>query len=369
MTILFAAGDVGGARALLPVMQICADQGLPFVLLAHGHLVQEAPAPWPRVHFCCANNDTAVQDFLRNHDIDRLVFASSVHDTLPLSIARCAKQLGIQVMHVLDNWTGYRRRLEMDGLPALVPDVYTVMDACALQAALQDGVEASVLEVTGQPALASLADELRTFSTLSTDELLQRRKRLGFAQQKILLVFVSEPVAQDQGVSPTAPHYRGYTEKDVLQLFCRHLQPLADRIELALLPHPRENRQALSGLWRHCRGGLQGGVISGISSREAVWLADGVAGMASILLYEAWLLGKPVISLQPDLRQDTLRMLQQRQGVVFVETYTEAAKAIGRWGEALQPGRKPTPHGNLELHRAAPEKILAILVEGKRTTR
>jgi hypothetical protein len=369
MTVLFAAGDVGGARALLPIMQVCADQGVPFVLLAHGHLVQEAPAPWPRVYFRCDNNNKAMQDFLHSHDIDRLVFASSVHDTLPLSLARCAKQLGIQVVHVLDNWTGYRRRLEMDGLPALVPDVYTVMDACALQAAMRDGVEATVLEVTGQPALASLADAFRTFSTLSTDELWQRRQRLGWAQGKILLVFVSEPVAQDQGASPAAPHYRGYTEKDVLQLFCRHLQPLAERLEIALLPHPRQNRQALGGLWQHCRGALQGGVVTGLSGREAVCLADGVAGMASILLYEAWLLGKPVISLQPGLRQDALRMLQERQGVVFVDTYTEAEKAIGRWGEALQPGRRHTSHAHLDLHRAAAAKIMTILVEGKRTTR
>jgi hypothetical protein len=321
------------------------------------------------VHVCRANDDAALQNFLQTHDIDRLVFASSVHDTLPLSIARGAKKLGIQVMHVLDNWTGYRRRLEMDGLPALVPDVYTVMDTCALQAAIRDGIEASVLQVTGQPALASLADEFRTFSTLSTDELWQRRQSLGFAQEKILILFVSEPVAQDQGVSPAAPHYRGYTEKDVLQLFCRHLQPLADQVEMALLSHPRQNREALSGLWQHCRGALRGGVITGISGREAVWCADGVAGMASILLYEAWLLGKPVISLQPDLRQDALRMLQERQGVVFVDAYEGAGKAVRQWGEALQPGLKHTPQAHLDLHRAAAAKILTILMAGKRTTR
>jgi hypothetical protein len=366
MTVLFAAGDVGGARALLPVMQVCADKGLPFVLLAHGSLVQEAPASWPRVHCCIDNNNGARQDFLQGHDIDRLVFASSVHDTLPLSIARCARQLGIRVLHVLDNWTGYRRRLEMDGLPALVPDVYTVMDAYALQAAVQDGVDASILEVTGQPALACLGNEFRAVSPAA---LLQRRQRLGFVQQRLLLLFLSEPVAQDQGASLAAPHYRGYTETDVLQLFCGHLQPWAERVEIALLPHPRQDRAALCGLWRHCRGALQGGVITGIAGREAVWCADGVVGMASILLYEAWLLGKPVLSLQPDLRQDALRMLQKRQGVVFVDTYTGAEKAVGQWLAALRPGLKTTPHSHLDLHRAAPEKILTLLVEGKRAPR
>jgi hypothetical protein len=138
---------------------------------------------------------------------------------------------------------------------------------------------------------------------------------------------------------------------------------------MALLPHPRQNCQTLCGLWQHCRGALQGGVVTGLSSREAVWLADGVAGMASILLYEAWLLGKPVISLQPGLRQNALRMLQERQGVVFVDAYAGAGKAVRQWGEALQPGRKHTPHAHLDLHRAAAAKIMTLLVEGKRTTR
>jgi hypothetical protein len=366
MTVLFAAGDVGGARALLPVIQVCAGRGLPFVLLAHGHLVQEAPESWPRVYFYDDNNGGARQDFLQGHGIEQFVFASSVHDTLPLSMARCAKKLGIQVMHVLDNWTGYRRRLEMDGFPALVPDVYTVMDECALRAAIRDGIEASILEVTGQPALASLGDE---YMALSTEELLARRKSLGLDQKRLLLVFVSEPVAQDQGTSSAAPHYRGYTEQDVLRLYCRHLQPYAEQVEIALLPHPRQNRHALSGLWRQWRGSLQGGVLTGVSGREAVWLADGVAGMASILLYEAWLLGKSVISLQPGLRQEALRMLQQRQGVVFVDAYAEAEQAIAKWLEGLQPGCQSMPHSHLDLHRAAPEKIMTLLVDGKRITR
>jgi hypothetical protein len=347
-------------------MQLCADNDLPFVLLANGYLAQEAPESWSRVYVCGGHHDRAMQDLLQGHDIDRLVFASSVHDTLPLRLARGAKQRGIPVMHVLDNWTGYRRRLEMDGLPALEPDVYTVMDVEAWQAAVRDGIEAAVLEVTGQPALASLAAECRT---LSTDELWARRQRLGFAPNRLLLVFVSEPVAQDQGDSHAVPQYRGYTEKDVLTLCCRHLQPCAEQVELALLPHPRQNLHALSECWQHCRGDLQGGVITGMSGRAVVWLADGVAGMASILLYEAWLLGKPVLSLQPDLRHDALRMLQQRQGVVFVDTHAGADKAIGRWLEVLQPGLKHTPRDDLVLHRAAPAKIMTLLVEGKRTTR
>ena len=365
MTILFAAGDIGGARALLPVMQACTDKRLAFLLLAHGHLPQEAPEVWPRVPASCTKTHATMRDFFKAHDIDWLVFASSVHDSLPLKIARAAKTFGLQVMHVLDNWSGYRRRLEMDGYSALMPDVYTVMDTYAWQAASQDGVAPSILALTGQPALATLADQVRTWTT---DTLEKKRRQLGVGSQTILLVFVSEPVAQDQGVSPANPAYRGYTEADVLQLFCRALQPFAERVEIALLPHPRQRREDLAGLWHHCRGTLRGELLADLSSREVVWLADGVVGMASILLYEAWLLGKPVLSLQPGLRQDTLRMLQTRQGVVFVESYAGAEKAIGSWMTALEPKRPWMPRSDLALHRTAPETIRRLLTEGKRTT-
>jgi hypothetical protein len=366
MTILFASGDIGGARALLPVMHVCAKKRIPFVLLAHGHLTYEAPQSWPRVYVNGDCTDETIQALLQSHGIDRLAFTSSVHDTLPLSMARTAKQLGIPVMHVLDNWTAYRRRLEMDGLPTLMPDVYTVMDEAALQAAIRDGIAASVLEVTGQPALACLAEDYRA---LSTDEGRARRQRLGCTPERFLLVFVAEPVAQDQGASAEAPQYRGYTEQDVLDLYCRHIQPYAERVHIALLPHPRQNHDALSRLWRCYRRKLQGGICTGMPGREAVWLADGVAGMASLLLYEAWLLGKPVISLQPGLRQNALRMLQQRQGVVFVDTTETAEQAIGKWVEAIQPGRQPVPRSDLDAHQAAPDNIVTLLLEGKRTCR
>ena len=40
-------------------------------------------------------------------------------------------------------------------------------------------------------------------------------------------------------------------------------------------------------------------MINGKTGREIIFNCDLVVGMVSILLYEAWLIGKPMISLQP----------------------------------------------------------------------
>ena len=49
-TILVAAGDVGGSRAILPALHELEKRRRPFVLLDHGFIVSEAPRHWPRVN-------------------------------------------------------------------------------------------------------------------------------------------------------------------------------------------------------------------------------------------------------------------------------------------------------------------------------
>ncbi len=158
--VLFISGDVGGARALLPVIEECEGQEIPFTVVAHGHMVHEAPARCPMVTLPAEPSGEVIAGLLAELGVGVLVFGSSVHDTLPLPVARHAREQRIPIVHLLDNWTGYRRRLEHDGLPLLLPDVYTVIDEVAYDGAIADGIDPTVLKITGHPALASLIREL-----------------------------------------------------------------------------------------------------------------------------------------------------------------------------------------------------------------
>ena len=145
------------------------------------------------------------------------------------------------------------------------------------------------------------------------------------------MLFVSEPVEMDQGGKDSFPEYRGYTEKEVLPLFCQAAQPFADELFLLIAPHPREDGSALERLWREHRGCLEGRILAAGEGREAAFSSFGVAGMASVLLYESWLLGLPVLS-QPGVRRRDLGS-SCRDGV-------SARRARGTDGDCIV-GRRP----------------------------
>lgn len=348
--ILFVAGDVGGARALLPVIAECARRQVPFSLVDHGLLAREGSPSWPAIAAPTDLSPTKVATWLTEHKIALLAFTSSVHDTFPLTLARAAQGMGLPVLHLLDNWSNYRRRLEHDGLPLLLPDLYAVMDELAAAGAVDGGIPAERIAIVGQPGLAALAEEFVEFSPGVPEN------------DQLHLLFVSEPVDADQGSGPESPEFRGYTERTVLALLCQALQPYADQLLLSLLPHPRENRDVLAETWQAVRGGLAGEILVDGNGRQQVLAADGVIGMASILLYEAWLLGKPVLSLQPGLRIPALRALAGRAGLQLVEEQATLGAAVKGWLPLLRRGAS-SPRPDLLRHQGAAVRICDRLAD------
>lgn len=349
--VLFAAGDPGGANAVLSVAAELATRGVAVAVLDHGHLGRVAPPGLHRLPPPAGKDGAA--EWLAARAVGAICFGTSLTDTLPLTLARAARDAGLPVLCVLDNWMNYRARLGMDGQPDLVPDLYAVMDETARAAALAEGVPPTCLGVTGHPGLAALADEAGAADAAWRRE---TRRRLGLGLNgRPLLAFIGEPVAHDQGTGPETPGWRGYTERDVLPLLCRHVRQLAgDALDVAIVPHPRDDLAELDALWETARGTLGGGLVPpGLSGRQIVMAADRVVGMASILLYESWLLGKPTLSLQPGLVRDDLKSVAERPGVVFVGCAEDAAAGIGRWLELAPGPARP----DLHLHRQAPRML------------
>lgn len=356
-SILFASGDVGGARTLLPIAEVCYETAHPFVVLDHGAISRELPAGWNRISFNNEPRCETVNNLLRSYDIGVVVFASSLKDDLALRVARQAQKLEIPTVHVLDNWTNYRLRMEVDGQPTFSPNVYTVMDDIASMAAIEDGIEKAILAVVGQPALANLKSDFADCNEAS------RHKKilpLKFNPDKKLIVFVSEPVEHDQGGDASFPQYRGYTEQVVLKMLCESLQEKASGIEIGILPHPREDKERLAAIWHRYKGKLTGGVMDLKRGRDGVFLADAVMGMASILLYEAWLLGKPVASLQPGIQTHSLYMLSCRENVLFVDSYDYFHSMIRQWFSSIFAGKIFSPRPEIKLHEQAPLNVYNI---------
>jgi hypothetical protein len=337
MALLAAAGDPGGLRALLPALQAYAAAGGRVMVWKH----RDLPAALP---------GALLWEGGELPKVDRMVFATSVADAAPLALARRCRAAGIRVECVLDNWMNYRRRLEVDGGALFVPDVYYVMDEAARAGALREGLPVEVLVVSGHPALGELQPPV-------APQREKLRRELGAAANDWLVVFVSEPAEKDQGADASSPDYRGYTEKQALAALCDGLRAAGGAWAVGLLPHPREDVGGLDRTWRVNAASLRGRVLPAgvMPSRELIAAADGVAGMTSILLYEAWLMGRPTLSLQPGLIRDDLRIFRDRPGVVCIEARRDAGLFEG-WVEQVRAGGG-APRPEIALHRGAAERL------------
>ena len=164
----------------------------------------------------------------------------------------------------------------------------------------RQGFPRDCLIVTGQPAF----DELPALGRAATPQhRAATRERLGVAAEERLVVFASQPLAALYGTDESHPGYLGYTEQTVLALLGSCLDRIACRagrkVVLWVRPHPRENP---ADLQPNSSAFLRAVVSSEFDGRELALAADLVAGMTSVFLVEACLLGCAVISLQPGLR-------------------------------------------------------------------
>ena len=82
--------------------------------------------------------------------------------------------------------------------------------------------------------------------------------------------------------------------------------------------------------------------------------------MSSLLLYEAWLLGHPTLSLQPDLKIEELAQLDEREGLNLCRSVADIPAAVKRLINAKYSsgsGRR-----DLALHKDAPGAVLFCAV-------
>lgn len=345
-TLLFAAGDVGGARAILPVARLAHAQGHQVLALAHGVLHAEGDPDWTWMSHkeACATPS------------DNVFYATSVTDSLAFQCALAAQTRGCPVIHVLDNWSLYGERLrgfDATGTPQIVvPDCYAVMDELAYAGAIADNVPADRLKITGHPDLAKLDAERDSFS--------------GPTSEGLDILFVSEPALSDSGAA-AHPGSRGYDETTVTQAFIATLAQLdlPENVNLLVAPHPREDRLTVYSRWvdQMAHAGISDipfTLVPQDGVRAALHRATHVVGMTSILLYEAWLLERPTLSLQPNLQWDQMRVIGQRHGVsLCTDTDTsEIPTIMNRW----MAQRVPVGNGRNSrlLHNGAAAKLLDL---------
>ncbi len=248
---------------------------------------------------------------------------------------------GVPSIGFVDQWVNYWQRFTVRARFDTLPDRVAVVDAVARDALAALGCPAGRLVVAGSPAF----DRLSAIDAKAARAL---RAALAPADDQRLLLFVCEP--------PTPPldaagfrALHGFAEPDVLDLLGRLLPAVAARrglrLHVAVKPHPIQIAAAAPPrlpagddrvAWR----------IADDDAPTLAAAADLVVGMRSMLLMEAALLGRPVVSLQPGRTADS-DLTDGREGIAVA---TDAAAAAARLDDALArrgpPPTVPEPGGH-----------------------
>ena len=350
--IICVAGDPGGSRAVLPVAIALHNAGETLCIPGHGFLGRELPEEL--LEYLC---DKELAESKIAHS-KALVFGSSTDDVFPLSLARKAKALEIPVIHILDSWSTYKQRLCTDKLPMLVPDLYTAIDEFALDGAIAEGVPQSCLQVTGHPGMAMAYESI---TQLGISEKRKAAQKLGVPTNRLHIAFVNEPFRTIFGTEVTNENHPGFIEEDVLARFVEALRQFLKDVYVSVLPHPKQNPDEVSQLWEKVRGGVSGRVLHLDMGRDVLGTVSGVAGMASILLYEAWLLGLPVLSMQPNCRFPSMRRFEFLDEIHYTKHMENITQTTVSWLEQCQQQGVSTPRSDMFLHKNAPMTIASLV--------
>ena len=212
---------------------------------------------------------------------------AALGDSLDKKIIKYANKEGKKCVSVIEHWSWYRRRFELDG-ELLLPDFILLNDEIAYFDAIKDGLPENRLIIAGNPVLEALKYR-KLDNKVDVKETLQKHN----LPSKRIVVFISEELSS---VFNDTQDDLGYDEFKVLDMIIKTLTP-NDHLVIKL--HPEETLIKYAFLESN-----NVTIIKNLDIFELDALADVVIGMASMLLLELSMLRNDVISFRPDATKE-----------------------------------------------------------------
>jgi hypothetical protein len=296
--ILVIAGDPGGARALIPVIPRIKS---PIKLYAYNQAKEIFASEVPDLP-CLAlpldASDQQAYDIIKKEEAQFLLAGSSVNTlNWEKHFFRASKKHGLCSLAVLDFWTHYRERFEINpGQLDACPNHIAVMDEKARNDMLSANFDPNIIQITGQPALDEIFEQRQDSFNAEQDALTEK---LNIRRGKTIL-FISQPLREFYSQEGIIPPNKILDEQIIFQKIASACKSISKThnlpIHLLLRCHPREKPSSWSELLKDFPDTID---VTELDRFLCVKGCDLVSGIQSILLIEATLLGKTVISVQP----------------------------------------------------------------------
>ena len=196
---------------------------------------------------------------------------------------------------ILDQWQNYSIRfsgIQKEDQLNYLPTKIACIDNIAKKEMIAEGFPEDILLPLGHPYLSSFKEQYNE----SLPILSKLREKIDFNNEDKFILFISEPIKEYYGNS------RGYTQYDALQLFLEYVRSAIPNKNIIIKLHPKEQESNYTDIIKN-KLDLKIKLVSNLLSPvECISLAENAFGMSSIMLIQAYILNKPVISIQPNLK-------------------------------------------------------------------
>jgi hypothetical protein len=305
LDVLVFVEDPGAANMIIGLDEALRSHGLAARIVAPERLHRYLEA---HGQLCAAAN--AVENLL---DLERprvlLVGTSEDPQSAGLALVAWGRCRGIPTAAVVDGPANAEHRFRGRSTAPLAhaPDRLAVPDERTARAYARLGFPSDAIAVCGHPLHDRVLEAREALDHQGRGRV---RKRVfpGLTEDRVLVLFLAE---LSDGLDPTqfvrGPEYtlagRGGSDRRtdiVLEEVLDALRPLRDRIRLALRLHPKNTPAEFAPY-----GPELDAVSAAGTAWDAVYASDLVVGMTTVLLFEAALLGRPVLSMLPRSREKT----------------------------------------------------------------
>lgn len=340
MKVLVASRDTGSGNSIAPVVQrLRKESRVEVVLIGYGpsidvfkkagikyrtinsYEIQDiSPVSMSRVLLSEKPNVLLLGTSPRTED-DQWIIEQSL-----ISAARFSSTVLTCIVSIADQWFLFKERFcDSAGNLCYLPDIITVIDEFARKNAIRESIPEDRLEITGSPHFDGLVEEAGSFTAKRKQEI---RDRIGL-ECELLFFFAA-------GVFESEKKRFGFWDLDVIKIMAQVLSDLPkdrrQQVGIVMKPHPKQKSERehqkdlykiISYLSRPLMLGSGPGerirIVSDIDTHGLVLASDCTLTSVSMVGTEAVLMDKPVISLQPGLKdnQDDL-LVVSKLGIVPV---------------------------------------------------
>lgn len=293
--ILFFSCEPGGAEALIPVIKSVAKETTHKVIVLSYGLGAERFARKDIEYIevgRMGENDPTIMNTYRPDLVITSATSLPERDMSEKYLWHNARLDGIPTIAFLDQWQNYAVRFSGPSAAerlSYLPDYINCINDIGEREMIEEGFDPHSLIKLGQPYLSSLINDAKL---IDVDEI---KNKLAITPDHRVVMFVSEAIREHYG------HIRGYDQYDALRLFLELMLKATQQTELLIKLHPKDTQVEYERILSEYPTLHSRVVKNELSPLESILISDEVFGMTSIMLVEAYLLGKKTVSLQPGL--------------------------------------------------------------------